>query len=650
MTALTIGMATYNDFDGVYFTVQSLGLYQDLEETEILVIDTYGCEHTRRFVEGVPGARYLLDLEAQGTAAPRDLVFREAKGDAVLCCDSHVLLAPGAIARLRAYYREDPETNDLLQGPLLYDDRGSISTHFEPEWRAQTWGTWSTDPRGLDPEGAPFDIPMQGLGVFSCRKKAWPGFNPAFRGFGGEEGYIHEKFRQRGGRTLCLPWLRWLHRFGRPAGVPYRLTVEDTFRNYIIGHAELGLDQEPVRAHFAEFLDEDALDEITREALFELDVTRLPLVSCVCPTYDRPPTKQFLLEEAIESFLRQTYPNKELLVINDCPDQELVCDAPGVRVVNVPARYDSLGEKYNAGIALARGDLIANWDDDDISLPWRLSLAVERMADADYFNPRSFWFMQGDTPSAEPAWSVGHNLSLFRRSAFDAAGGYPPISMGVDQAMDKAFRGNPECRVKPADGDDELKREDLSYIYRWGVSQHHLSATPDENYWNRIGERPVQAGRFVLRPHWRQDYALEVRRLQERDPLFAPAQGGGKSEKKEKPKGRNGKRARETMIPGVLYVAGELDGNAGTRDDVRPFPLLLPEPDELPARHVDRVIHAIDEAVIAGGDRLLIPRQLASWLCDHPLLVDYLSTYHELIEASAKTGIVYALRRSQPDQ
>src|SRR5690348_12228659 len=36
---LTIGMATYNDFDGVYFTLQALRLYQDLEHVELLVID-----------------------------------------------------------------------------------------------------------------------------------------------------------------------------------------------------------------------------------------------------------------------------------------------------------------------------------------------------------------------------------------------------------------------------------------------------------------------------------------------------------------------------------------------------------------------------------------------------------------------------------
>src|SRR5207237_2934286 len=89
-----------------------------------------------------------------------------------------------------------------------------IATHFDPVWRAQMWGS---DPRGQDPEGEPFEISMQGLGVFSCMKDDWLGFHPKFQGFGGEEGYIHEKFRQAGRRCLCLPWLRWMHRFSRPS-------------------------------------------------------------------------------------------------------------------------------------------------------------------------------------------------------------------------------------------------------------------------------------------------------------------------------------------------------------------------------------------------------------------------------------------------
>lgn len=267
MVELTIGIPTYNDFDGLYFTVQSLRHYQDLDMVELLVIDTYGCEHTRQFVEGPAGGRYVLATDAAGTAAAKNRVFTEAQGEAVLCCDSHVMILPGAIARLKSYYQEHPGAIDLLQGPLVADDLQAVFTHLEPVWRNEIWGTWSTDARGLDPDAEPFDVQMQGMGVFSCRKAAWLGFNPAFRGFGGEEGYIHEKFRQAGARTLCLPWLRWVHRFARPAGVPYPVRLSDKFRNYIIGFTEVGLDLEPVRDHFSARLSETEIAALTSQAL-----------------------------------------------------------------------------------------------------------------------------------------------------------------------------------------------------------------------------------------------------------------------------------------------------------------------------------------------------------------------------------------------
>lgn len=266
MPELTIGMATYKDFDGVYFTIQALRLYQDVENVEFLVVDNYGCDDTRRFVTSI-GGRYVRATDAVGSAAAKNVVFQEAQGRAVLCCDSHVLFPAGVIARLKDYHHAHPESRDLLQGPLVYDDLKTTSTHFDPVWRGQMWGIWASDARGDDPEGEPFEIPMQGMGAFSCRLAAWPGFNPAFRGFGGEEGYIHEKMRQTGGRCLCLPWFRWTHRFGRPGGVPYPLALRDKIRNYMIGFIELGLDLDPIYEHFAEFSTSEQLAEIYADAL-----------------------------------------------------------------------------------------------------------------------------------------------------------------------------------------------------------------------------------------------------------------------------------------------------------------------------------------------------------------------------------------------
>jgi Glycosyl transferase family 2 len=257
--SLTIGMATYDDYDGAYFTIQAIRIGDpDLaKHIEFVVIDNNptgaSSQPLKNLEHWVDGYRYIPAAEWCGTAV-RDRVFAEATSDNVLCLDSHVLIRPGAIARLIAYMQANPGSRDLLQGPLVYDDLKNLGTHFDPIWREGMYGVWGVDPRGEDVEAPPFDIPMQGLGVFACRRAAWPGFNPAFRGFGGEEGYIHEKFRQRGGRTLCLPFLRWLHRFNRPMGTRYTNRWEDRIRNYYIGRHELGLPTNDVEAHFSKLL------------------------------------------------------------------------------------------------------------------------------------------------------------------------------------------------------------------------------------------------------------------------------------------------------------------------------------------------------------------------------------------------------------
>lgn len=256
---LTIGMATYDDFDGVYFSLHAMRLYHPeiLDNVEFIIVDNNPegvCSSFLKTMEDkVPNLRYIPFVNTTGTAV-RDHIFQQASGKYVLCMDCHVMFPAGALKRLIDYFDEQPDTKDLLQGPLLHDELNCISSHWTPSWNKGMWGTWENNPEANNVDAEPFDIPMMGLGIFACTKAAWPGFNPAFNGFGGEEGYLHEKFRQRGGRTLCLPFLRWVHRFARPLGVPYRINWEDRMRNYLHGFNELGLPLDEFKAHFTDYL------------------------------------------------------------------------------------------------------------------------------------------------------------------------------------------------------------------------------------------------------------------------------------------------------------------------------------------------------------------------------------------------------------
>lgn len=269
-----IGMSTYDDYDGVYFSVQAIRIYhaEIIDQIELLVVDnnpTGPCANALKSLENsIANFRYIPVSSAIGCIA-RNFIFTEANSEYVMVMDCHVLMLPGSLKRLIEYFDANPNSNDLVQGPLVHDDLTNISTHFEPTWNDGNFGAWGTDPRGSDPTQQPFDISMQGCGVFACRRAAWPGFNLRFRGFGAEEGYIHEKFRQRGARTLCAPFLRWTHRFNRPLGTPYPLNIADRIRNYLIGWHELGLEDAPIRDHFSTLLGNIRAGEIFTQVSWE---------------------------------------------------------------------------------------------------------------------------------------------------------------------------------------------------------------------------------------------------------------------------------------------------------------------------------------------------------------------------------------------
>lgn len=293
---LTVGMATYDDFDGTYFTIMGLRLYHPevADRISILIIDNnpYGKEAwaLKHLEETIPGVRYVPVADVQSTAV-RSRVFDEANSDWVLCLDSHIQLVPGALAGLVEFIDTHPDCTDLLQGPLLDSSLHRVSTHWEPCWRNGMFGVWASDPRGIDPAGQPFEIGMQGLGVFGCRKDAWLGFNPLFRGHGGEEGYLHEKFRAAGRRTLCLPFLRWTHRFARPNGAPFRPTFADRLRNYLIGWDELGLSTEPVLDHFRQLAGNPLVEDVVARWQTEKASPFNAFSAIICLNLDRQPER-----------------------------------------------------------------------------------------------------------------------------------------------------------------------------------------------------------------------------------------------------------------------------------------------------------------------------------------------------------------------
>src|SRR5579872_3492522 len=105
---LCVGMSTYDDFDGVWFTIQAIRMYHPevADDLAFIVIDNHpegpAANDLKGLDERVPGLRYVPFRGYRSTAV-RDFVFREADADIVCCVDSHVLIQPGGLAALLAF-------------------------------------------------------------------------------------------------------------------------------------------------------------------------------------------------------------------------------------------------------------------------------------------------------------------------------------------------------------------------------------------------------------------------------------------------------------------------------------------------------------------------------------------------------------------
>lgn len=107
----------------------------------------------------------------------------------------------------------------------------------------------------------------------------------------------------------------------------------------------------------------------------------MPLVTCVMPSYKRSD----MIIRAIDSVLAQTYPNIEILVVDDNENGDAyslrlreVVEAygkPNVRVLIQPRHINGAAAR-NYGIRNAMGDFIAFLDDDDEWLPEKIEKQV----------------------------------------------------------------------------------------------------------------------------------------------------------------------------------------------------------------------------------------------------------------------------------
>jgi len=95
------------------------------------------------------------------------------------------------------------------------------------------------------------------------------------------------------------------------------------------------------------------------------------MISVILSTYNDEQTISY----AIKSILNQSYPNFELIIINDCSTdktKELIQSFDDSRLIYMENQKNiGRSRSRNKGIKIAKGEFIAIMDGDDISAPNR---------------------------------------------------------------------------------------------------------------------------------------------------------------------------------------------------------------------------------------------------------------------------------------
>lgn len=167
---------------------------------------------------------------------------------------------------------------------------------------------------------------------------------------------------------------------------------------------------------------------------------RLPSVSCLMVT--RSPERDRLSRLAIELFMNQTYPNKELVIVNDGTKDTLrvwlvenyseALEQNNIIYMDIPPENTPLGTLRNMAVAAATSDYLAQWDDDDLSHPMRLSVQMAAIhafrTDACTLEREQLWW-RGDERLALSAYRIWEGSLVCAR---DNLPSYPEERKGED--------------------------------------------------------------------------------------------------------------------------------------------------------------------------------------------------------------------------
>lgn len=217
-------------------------------------------------------------------------------------------------------------------------------------------------------------------------------------------------------------------------------------------------------------------------------------------------------EEAVESFLRQTYPHKQLVIVNTHPDPvNFEQDHPNIEVHNIiPDTFENLNEKYNYAFSQIKTNWWCPWDSDDIWLPWHFENLAAGI-------PRK----KGESPL-----KVGIKTCYFANDNVIHKIGWNMWGNCIYESMDNKGNLYPGCDSTIAENCDSqilLKKDwtrcwlkqPRSFIFRWDQKSHgsaYMKKDGADLEYHKRCRAKMYAKRNAepFRPHWDRDYVQEA--------------------------------------------------------------------------------------------------------------------------------------------
>jgi glycosyltransferase involved in cell wall biosynthesis len=421
---VSVIIPTYNSAEFVVHAIDSV-LNQTYTNYEVIVIDDGSIDNTRQILEPYQFKINYIYQEHQGVAAARNKGIDAAKGELIAFLDADDLFLPQKLQQQIAIFKAQPNTGMVISGWHLTDQQGKITADVElwhtlPQLDLKTWLYWKpvllsatmirrhwlVKVGGFPQETIPvedvecfLELILQGCEAVWCQE-------------------IGTVYRQVNSKSLSRNTLRRVkslelvhqHFFGK-ADLPLAIKKVENHVNYCnLVWSAWHLYQNGYAQEFCDYLRKslnystqsageislnwiESFEDFAQKENLQLDTyqltqtpgwqeliiatlaTKIPQVSVIIPAYNSAK----YLPEAIASVLEQTYTDYEIIVINDgSTDNTHEVVTPYLdKIRYFEQSNQGVSATRNRGIYLAKGELIAFLDADDIFLPQKLAQQVE---------------------------------------------------------------------------------------------------------------------------------------------------------------------------------------------------------------------------------------------------------------------------------